>query len=58
MTKFVENLMLRAAKLGKTIALAEGFDIRAAKAAEILTKKGVCKVVLIGNEEEAKAQFP
>lgn len=58
MTQFVEDLMARASKLGKTIALAEGFDIRAAKAAEILTKKGVCKVVLIGNEEEAKAQFP
>ena len=58
MTEFVENLMTRASKLGKTIALAEGFDIRAAKAAEILTKKGVCKVVLIGGEEEIKAKFP
>ena len=58
MTEFVENLMTRASKLGKTIALAEGFDVRAAKAAEILTKKGVCKVVLIGNEEEIKAKFP
>lgn len=58
MTEFVENLMKRASLLGKTIALAEGFDVRAAKAAEILTKKGVCKVVLIGNEEEIKAKFP
>ena len=58
MTEFVENLMKRASSLGKTIALAEGFDLRAAKAAEILTKKGVCKVVLIGNEAEIKAKFP
>lgn len=58
MTEFVENLMKRASLLGKTIALAEGFDVRAAKAAEILTKKGVCKVVLIGGEEEIKAKFP
>ncbi len=58
MTEFVENLMKRASLLGKTIALAEGFDVRAAKAAEILTKKGVCKVVLIGNEQEIKAKFP
>ena len=58
MTQFVENLMNRASKLNKTIALAEGTDIRAAKAAEILTKKGVCKVVLIGNEDEIKAKFP
>ena len=58
MTDFVENLMKRASLLGKTIALAEGFDVRAAKAAEILTKKNVCKVVLIGNEAEIKAKFP
>ncbi len=58
MTDFVENLMSRASKLGKTIALAEGDDVRAAKAAEILTQKGVCKVVLIGNEEQIKAKFP
>lgn len=58
MTDFVENLMKRASLLGKTIALAEGFDVRAAKAAEILTQKNVCKVVLIGNEAEIKAKFP
>ena len=58
MTQFVENLMNRASKLNKTIALAEGTDVRAAKAAEILTQKGVCKVVLIGNEDEIKAKFP
>ncbi len=57
MTAFVEELMSRAGKLGKTIALAEGFDIRAAKAAEMLTKQGVCKVVLIGDEQEIKSQF-
>ncbi len=58
MSQFVEELNSRASKLGKTIALAEGFDARVAKAAEMLTKKGVCKVLLIGNEQEAKAQFP
>ena len=55
MTQFVENLMSRASKLSKTIALAEGTDVRAAKAAEILTQKNVCKVVLIGNEEDFTA---
>lgn len=58
MSQFVENLMNRAAKLGKTVALAEGFDKRACKAAEILTKKGVCKVVIIGNADEIKAANP
>lgn len=38
--------------------MAEGFDIRACKAAEILTKQGVCKVILIGDEAEAKSKFP
>lgn len=58
MSAFLDNLMMRAAKLGKTIALAEGFDVRACKAAEILTQKGVCQVILIGNEEETKEKFP
>lgn len=58
MTQFVENLMARASVLNKTIALAEGNDIRVATAAEMLTKNNVCKVVLIGNEEEIKAKFP
>ncbi|MBO5655112.1 MAG: phosphate acetyltransferase, partial [Clostridia bacterium] len=31
---------------------------RACKAAEMLTKDGVCKVVLIGDEQDAKAKFP
>ncbi len=58
MSQFLDNLMTRAAALGKTIALAEGFDVRACKAAEMLTKQGVCKVVLVGDEKEAKAKFP
>lgn len=58
MSQFLDNLMERAAKVQKTIALAEGFDIRACKAAEILTKQGVCKVILIGDENEAKVKFP
>lgn len=58
MVQFVEELMERAKLLDKTIALAEGFDVRAAKAAEILTQKGVCKVVLIGNEDKIKSDFP
>ena len=58
MSQFLDNLMERAAKVQKTIALAEGFDIRACMAAEILTKQGVCKVILIGDEAEAKSKFP
>lgn len=57
MTEFVLNLLNRASKLQKTIALAEGDDIRVATAAETLTKQNVCKVVLIGNEQNIKAKF-
>jgi phosphate acetyltransferase len=58
MTDFISRLLTRASKLNKRIALAEGTDERAAKAAEILTKQGICRVVLIGNEAEIKAKFP
>lgn len=55
---FVKKLFKRAHKLHKTIALAEGDDIRVAQAAQMLTHDDICKVVLIGNEEEIKAKFP
>jgi phosphate acetyltransferase len=55
---FLDDLFKRAAKLGKIIALAEGEDYRAAKAAEILTKNKVCKVVLIGDERTIEFNFP
>jgi len=58
MSNFVDDLMKRASVLNKTIALAEGFDIRVCKAAEILVKNKVCKVVLVGNEKECKSNFP
>lgn len=58
MSTFLNNLFIRAAKLNKKIALVEGEDIRAAKAAEILTKRGICRVVLIGCEEVIKKKFP
>lgn len=55
---FVDKLFKRAKKLNKTIALAEGDDIRVAQAAQMLTHDGICKVVLIGNEEKIKSKFP
>ena len=38
MNKFLDGLYERASKQNKTIALAEGFDKRAVKAAELLTR--------------------
>ena len=57
MSNFCDNLFSRASKLNKKIALAEGDDVRAAKAAEILTKNKICKVVLIGDKEAVSAKF-
>lgn len=58
MNKFLDELYERASKKNKTIALAEGFDKRAVKAAELLTKRGICKVVLIGNPDEISKKNP
>lgn len=58
MNKFLDELYERASKKNKTIALAEGFDKRAVKAAELLTKRGICKVVLIGNPDETAKKNP
>lgn len=57
MSNFLDNLFSRASKLNKKIALAEGDDVRAAKAAEILTKKKICKVVLIGDKNAIVSKF-
>ena len=58
MSEFLDHLLERAAKLQKTIALAEGSDPRVAEAAEIFTQKKIGKIVLIGNEAEIKAKYP
>ena len=58
MNKFLDSLYERASKQNKTIALAEGFDKRAVKAAELLTKRGIAKVVLIGDADEIAKNNP
>ena len=54
MSEFLDHLLQRAAKLGKTIALAEGSDPRVIEAADKLTRAKICKVVLIGSESKAR----
>lgn len=58
MSEFLDHLLQRAAKLQKTIALAEGSDPRVAEAAEIFTREKIGKIVLIGNEAEIRAKYP
>lgn len=48
----------KAASLKKTIVLCEGEDRRVVEAAAQITKEGIAKIVLIGNEEEAKKVAP
>lgn len=48
----------KAAQRKKTIVLCEGEDKRVVEAAAQITKEGIAKIVLIGNEEECKKVAP
>lgn len=54
----LDEIKAKAAALKKTIVLCEGEDKRVVEAAEQITKEGIAKIVLIGNEEEAKKVAP
>lgn len=56
--KFLDDLLSRAKNLNKKIALCEVEDERVVNAADYLSSKGICKVVLTGNEEKIRKQFP
>lgn len=58
MSNFLDGLYARAAAKNKKIALAEGFDNRVVKAAELLTKRKIAEIVLIGDETQIKADNP
>lgn len=51
MSAFTEKLKARAKENIKTIALAEGEDIRTLKAAQIVKNEGYAKVILVGDPE-------
>ena len=54
----LDEIKAKAASLKKTIVLCEGEDKRVVEAAAQITKEGIAKIVLIGNEEEAKRVAP
>ncbi|HIU62028.1 MAG TPA: phosphate acetyltransferase [Candidatus Coproplasma excrementigallinarum] len=54
----LDEIKAKAAALKKTIVLCEGEDRRVVEAAAQITKEGIAKIVLIGNEEEAKKVAP
>jgi phosphate acetyltransferase len=49
---FIKKIRERAESSPKTIVLPEGTDKRVVKAAEIITKNKVAKIVLLGNQEK------
>lgn len=55
MSKLVEDIIARAAKLQKHIVLPEGEDVRVIKAASEVAAKGFAKVTVLGNPEAIKA---
>ncbi len=54
MGSFTEKLKARAKQNIKTIALAEGEDIRTLKAAEIVLNEGYAKVILVGDPDKIR----
>ena len=58
MNQFLENLYEKAISLNKHIVLAEGFDKRVVKAAELVTAKKLARVTVLGDPEKIKAENP
>jgi phosphate acetyltransferase len=54
----LDEIKAKAASLHKTIVLCEGEDKRVVEAAAEITKQGIAKIVLIGNEAECKKVAP
>lgn len=54
----LDEIKAKAASLHKTIVLCEGEDKRVIEAAARITKEGIAKIVLVGNEEECKKVAP
>ena len=54
----LEEIKAKAASRKKTIVLCEGEDKRVVEAAAAITKEGIAKIVLVGNEAECKKVAP
>ncbi|GMA19856.1 phosphate acetyltransferase [Arsenicicoccus piscis] len=53
---FEHQLLARARALGKHIVLPEGEDDRILRATEILLRRGVCRITLLGKEADLRAR--
>ncbi len=53
-SNLIENIKSKAAAIKKTIVLPESSDERVLKAAEIINREGIAKVILLGNEDNIR----
>lgn len=56
-SNFIKDVLAKAKQHYKTIVLPEGEDLRVLKAAHIINKDKICKIILLGDEEQIKANF-
>ena len=57
MSDFIDNIITKAKQGYKTIVLPEGEDKRVLEAAHIIDEQKIAKIILLGNEEQIKADF-
>lgn len=58
MSKLIDSIIEKASKLGKTIVLAEGEEPRTIEAAQKISKKGVAKLIMLGDVNKIKEIAP
>lgn len=51
---FIKDVLARAKQHYKTIVLPEGEDLRVLKAAHIINKDKICKIIILGDEPRLK----
>ncbi len=54
---FIKDVLARAKQHYKTIVLPEGEDLRVLQAAHIINKDKICKIIILGDEAQIKADF-
>lgn len=54
---FIKDVLARAKQHYKTIVLPEGEDLRVLKAAHIINKDKICKIIILGDKAQIKADF-
>lgn len=56
-SKFINDVLVKAKQYYKTIVLPEGEDLRILKAAHLINKDKICKIIILGDEAQIKADF-